>query len=49
MADTKNPQYFKKGEPAPDVTLLDESGKKVTLVSFWQEKPTLLVFLRHFG
>jgi peroxiredoxin len=34
---------------APDLTLLDPSGKPVKLSSLWAEKPLLLAFTRHFG
>jgi peroxiredoxin len=34
---------------APDLTLLDPSGKPVQLSSLWAEKPLLLAFTRHFG
>ena len=37
------------GEPAPDVTLPDQDGRDVALASLWQQQPTMLVFLRHFG
>lgn len=45
----KSNPFFKAGEAAPEATLVDESGKAITLASFWKEKPTLVVFLRHFG
>lgn len=45
----KNNPYFKSGEAAPDAILLDESGQKVNLATYWQTQPTLLIFLRHFG
>jgi cytochrome oxidase Cu insertion factor (SCO1/SenC/PrrC family) len=52
VADTaksaSNP-LFKVGEAAPDVTLLDENGQQVRLASLWQQKPTLLTFIRHYG
>jgi peroxiredoxin len=34
---------------APDLTVLDPSGKPVQLSSLWAEKPLLLAFTRHFG
>ena len=34
---------------APDLTLVDPSGKQVQLSSLWAEKPLLLAFTRHFG
>ncbi len=35
--------------PAPDLTLLDLSGRPVKLSSLWAQKPLLLAFTRHFG
>jgi hypothetical protein len=32
-----------------DLTLLDEQGKQVMLSRYWQEKPTVFVWMRHFG
>jgi peroxiredoxin len=40
---------LKVGDPAPDVVLTDLDGREVALASLWQQQPTLLVFLRHFG
>jgi peroxiredoxin len=39
----------KEYQKAPDltVTLLDDST--IRLSEFWQERPLVLVFLRHFG
>jgi peroxiredoxin len=37
------------GDPAPDVTALDATGREVTLSSFWRERPIVAVFLRHYG
>lgn len=34
---------------APNLTLLDASGKEVELSSLWKTKPLLLSFTRHFG
>lgn len=34
---------------APDLVLMDTSGKPVQLSSLWQERPLLLAFTRHFG
>ncbi len=31
------------------VTLPDTEGQQVELGSLWHEKPTILVFLRHYG
>ncbi len=37
------------GDPAPDATLTDTEGNKVQLSSIWEQKPVVLIFLRHFG
>ena len=37
------------GDAAPDLELPDTSGKIRRLAVFWQAKPALVLFLRHFG
>lgn len=37
------------GSPAPDHTLVNLAGERVTLSSLWAKGPVLLTFLRHFG
>jgi peroxiredoxin len=37
------------GSQAPDAVLLDENGNNTALKSLWENGPTLLTFLRHFG
>ncbi len=37
------------GQPAPDVTLRNGDDQPVALSSFWIQRPTALVFVRHFG
>jgi len=37
------------GDAAPDFELLDSSGDKVKLSRFWNGKPALLLFWRHYG
>jgi hypothetical protein len=32
-----------------DVVLLDSSGEDVLVGSLWEERPAVLVFLRHYG
>ena len=32
-----------------DIELSDWQGEKVRLGSLWQERPVVLVFIRHFG
>jgi len=39
-----------EGDPAPDLPLIDLSGRRVMLSQTWsQEESALLVFLRHLG
>jgi len=40
---------FEIGDPAPDVTVPDQTGRPVRLGDCWAEKPLVLLFLRHFG
>jgi peroxiredoxin len=40
---------LKIGEPAPDITLLNPQGETVALSSLWENGPTMLEFIRHFG
>jgi peroxiredoxin len=37
------------GDPAPDLDLIDSTGTKVRLGRFWSQRPTVLIFWRHFG
>ena len=37
------------GTPAPDLHLVDHTGRDRTLSEFWTEQPALLMFWRHFG
>ena len=37
------------GDAAPGFELPDASGELVSLDSFWQEKPALILFWRHYG
>jgi len=37
------------GDDAPDFGLLDSQGKHVKLSSFWDGKPALILFWRHYG
>jgi peroxiredoxin len=36
-------------DPAPDFGLTDTEGRSRRLSEFWQERPALVLFLRHFG
>jgi peroxiredoxin len=46
MAKPKHLNFYNS---APDLKLLDTSGKPVRLSSLWKKKPLLLAFARHFG
>lgn len=37
------------GDSAPDLALVDTSGRARRLSEFWRERPALLLFMRHFG
>ncbi len=49
MAEQLTDVDIRPGVQAPDVTLQDEDGKDATLSSFWRQRPSALVFVRHFG
>jgi hypothetical protein len=40
---------LQRGDPAPDVTVLDLHGQSRQLSESWRDGPVLLTFLRHFG
>lgn len=42
-------QLVEVSDIAPDVTLRDEDGADAQLSTYWQQQPTVLVFVRHFG
>jgi len=44
-----NTAYLKFNDLAPDVELLDTSGKTMRLSALWQGKVLVLAFTRHFG
>lgn len=37
------------GDAAPDAVLLNHDGSRVQLSSIWADRPTLVIFWRHFG
>jgi len=37
------------GEPAPDLELLGPGEEGVRLSDYWRRRPTVVIFLRHFG
>ncbi len=45
----KRSKLLEQGTSAPDLELLDHTGKPCKLSSFWSEGPALLMFWRHFG
>lgn len=42
-------KHLNFNSPAPDLAVMDLSGKAVQLSSLWAKKPLLLAFTRHFG
>ena len=42
-------RFPQPGDAAPDVALHDGSGRLERLSAFWLRKPTVLLFVRHFG
>lgn len=49
MTDQLDDLLITPGVSAPDAKLQDEDGNDVLLSSFWTQRPTALVFVRHFG
>ncbi len=47
MADIA--EHLKIGDSAPNITVSDKQGQPVELESLWDQGPTLISFLRHFG
>lgn len=37
------------GDLAPDIELNDELARTVRLAAYWQARPVVFVFARHFG
>ncbi|HUI28045.1 MAG TPA: hypothetical protein VL403_18335 [Candidatus Kryptonia bacterium] len=37
------------GQPAPDAAVFDRPGHAIRLSDFWRARPTVFIFLRHFG
>jgi peroxiredoxin len=46
---TQSAERLETGMSAPDVEILDATGKAMMLSSLWQQRRTLVSFLRHFG
>ena len=40
---------LKIGDAAPDVPVVNAEGDTLALSAVWADKPSVLVFLRHFG
>jgi hypothetical protein len=49
MTEQLENYHITPGVSAPDAKLQDEDGNDVLLSSFWTQRPTALVFVRHFG
>jgi hypothetical protein len=45
----KQPSPPETARALADVTLPDHDGNDVRLGSLWEDRPALLVFLRHYG
>jgi len=41
--------FVQLGERAPDPLVLTTEGQEVRLSTFWERRPAVLAFLRHFG
>jgi hypothetical protein len=37
------------GQPAPDAAFVARDGSPLRLSDFWRARPTIFLFLRHFG
>jgi hypothetical protein len=46
---TKAPSAPKTAAGLADIVLPDDEGNDVRLGDLWQDKPVVLVFLRHYG
>jgi len=49
MPEIERPCRLQTGDLAPNITLAQTSGEKITLGDLLRQGPILLVFLRHFG
>jgi peroxiredoxin len=45
----KKGAIMKKGDRAPQLTLLNENNEQVEIASLWQDQPLALYFTRHMG
>lgn len=41
--------FVQVGERAPDPKVITTDEREVALSTFWEHRPTVLAFLRHFG
>lgn len=49
MTQTNAASRLKAGDLAPDATITFAGGEATTLSALFQQRRTILVFLRHFG
>jgi len=42
-------RVLNRADDLAKLEVLDEAGKPIVLGSLWQERPAVLVFVRHFG
>jgi len=44
---------IREGDAVPDAlasgTISDHDGRRISIRTFWTERPALLIFIRHFG
>lgn len=43
------PARLSAGDAAPDLALLDDTSQSLRLSDLWQQRPLVLLFVRHFG
>lgn len=46
---SKKPSAPARADALADVVLQDSSGGEVRLGSLWEDRPAVVVFLRHYG
>ena len=45
----QKPSAPARADELADIVLQDSNGEEVRLGSLWEERPAVLVFLRHYG
>jgi hypothetical protein len=49
LGQGKKPSAPARADELADVVLQDSAGEDVRLGSLWEQRPAVLVFLRHYG